>query len=113
MIFVFSIVFFIMSFLNIEMNVELTFKPIYKPQLAEWSAISILNSDVRDKLVDYYLGKIEENELNKILDRVIKTKYLICIENKCFGDENIKGEETSLPFLTKENRRINVKVIIS
>ena len=102
-----------MSYLNIKMNVELTFKPIYKPQLAEWSAISISNSDVRDKLVDYYLGKIGENELRNVLDRVIKTKYLICVENKCFGDRNIKGEEASLPFLTKDNRKMNVKVVIA
>ena len=95
------------------MNVELTFKPIYKPQLAEWSAISISNSDVREMLADYYLGRMNENELRKILDRAIKTKYLICVENKCLGDKNIKGEETSLPFLTEDNRRMKVKVIIT
>ena len=95
------------------MNVELTFKPIYRPQLAEWSSISISNSDIRDKLVDYYLGRIDENELRSMLNKVINTKYLICVENKCFGDRNIKGEEASFPFLTKDNRKMNVKVIIA
>jgi len=95
------------------MNIELVFRPIYKPQLAEWSAISISNSDVRDKLVDYYFGRTDEKELRDILDKMINTKYLICVENKCFGDKNIKGEEANLPLLTKDNRMMNIKVIVA
>ena len=102
-----------MSYLNIKMNVELTFKPIYKPLLAEALAISISNSDVRDKLIEYYLGGINENELRNILNKIINTKYLVCIESRCLGDNRIKGEEITLPFLTKENKKMNIKVVVA
>jgi hypothetical protein len=95
------------------MNVELTFKPIYKPLLAEALAISISNSDVRDKLIEYYLGRINENELRNILNKIINTKYLFCIENRCLGDNRIKGEEITLPFMTKENKKMNIKVVVA
>jgi hypothetical protein len=112
MIIVFSIIFFIMSYLNIKMNVELTFKPIYKPLLAEALAMSISNSDVGDKLVEYYAGKLSESELKNILNRVINARYLVCVESKCFGDR-VKGEEVVLPFLTKGGRRVNIRVIVA
>jgi len=114
MIFVFSIIFFIMSYLQIQMNVELTFKPIYKPLLAESLAISISNSDVRDDLLSYYFGKTSGEGVKNTLRRVItKNKYLICIESKCIGDSRIKGEESILPLLTNENRKMNIKVVIA
>jgi len=101
-----------MSYLNIQMNVELTFKPIYKPLLAEALAISISNSNMSEKFVEYYFGRINENELKSILNKVIGTKYLVCIDSKCIGDNKIKGEEFTLPFLTKENKKMYIKVTI-
>jgi hypothetical protein len=95
------------------MNVELTFKPIYKPLLAEALAISISNSNVGERLIEYYLGRINENELRNILNKVINTKYLVCIESRCLGDNRIKGEEIILPFSTKENKKVNIKVVVA
>lgn len=112
MIFSFSLVFFIMSYLNIQMNVELTFKPIYKPLFSELLAISLAISDIRNNLYDYYLGRISEGVIKMSLEKVVKGKYLVCIENKCIGDAKIRGEESILPMIV-ENKRLNVKVVVA
>lgn len=113
MIIVFSIIYIILSFLNIKASVELTFKPIYKPLLAEMYAFSLSNSEIGDKLVDYYIGKVNEGEIKNILDKIIATKYFVCIENKCLGDARIKGEEAVIPIITKNNKKLKLKVIIA
>ena len=102
-----------MSYLQIQMNVELTFKPIYKPLLSEILAISIFNSDFRDEITKYYFGKVSEKEIENILKMVVKGNYLVCIENKCVGDERIKGEESILQLLTKDNKNIRLKVAVA
>ena len=102
-----------MSFLQIQMNVELTFKPIYKPLFAESFALSISNSDVKNNLFSYYFGKAGEEEIRNIFRRIVNTKYLVCIEDRCIGDKGIRGEESVLPILTNDNRKMNLKVVIA
>jgi len=128
MIISFSLVFFIMSYLNIKMNVDLTFKPIYKPLLSEMLGISIATSNAGDSLYEYYIGKTNGEEIENIIQKIINTKYMVCIEDKCIGNimkerkpihkgleissKEIEVEESIIPYITKENKKFSIKVSV-
>jgi len=94
------------------MNVELAFKPIYKPLFSELLAISLSSSDTHKLLYDYYVGKARDEEIKMTLERIVKGKYLLCVEKKCIGDSKIKGEETIIPMITK-NKKLNLRVVVT
>ena len=101
-----------MSYLNIQLNVELTYKPIYKPMSSENLAISLANSDLKEDIYNFYVGKISKKEIEEKLNRIVNFDYLIIIGDKKIGNEKIRsGEEKILPILV-QNKTITIKVIV-
>ncbi len=101
-----------MSYLNIQLNVELTYKPIFKPMNSELLALSLANSELKEDIYNFYVGKISRKEIEEKLSRVVTFDYLIIVENKKIGNEKIKvGEEKTLPILVQQ-KKMTVKVIV-
>ena len=105
----FSLLFIFFSMTNFQLRIEITYKPLYQPNANHQLFYSIFLSDLNQKMVEWLKTSAHEKEIEEQI-KLYSSNFKIEVEGKILGNENLKGNETSYPFLLPSLKIKEVKV---